>query len=188
MASLSLEGVACARGGRTLFEGLDLSIDAGGAAIVTGPNGAGKSSLLRLIAGLLVPAAGRIACHGRVALASDDLALDRQATLAKALGFWSAIDGGISVAEALTAFDMTHLADVPVRILSAGQRKRAALARTLASGADIWLLDEPGNGLDVASLERLGEAIVAHRGKGGIVLAPSHQPLDLPGAVPIALG
>lgn len=175
------------RGGRTLFEGLNLTLDAGGGAIVAGPNGAGKSSLLRLIAGLLSPTSGSISFEGRIALANDDLALDRQATLARALAFWASLDGG-NVSDALTAFDMAHLAEVPVRILSTGQRKRAVLARTLASGADIWLLDEPGNGLDAASLTRLGEAMAAHRGKGGIVVAASHQPLDLPGAITVALG
>lgn len=186
--SLRLESVACVRGGRTLFEDLSLALNAGDAAIVKGPNGAGKSSLLRLIAGLLVPSEGRVLCEGAVALANDDLALDRQTPLAKALGFWSAIDNGPSVVQSLAAFDIAHLTDVPVRILSTGQRKRAVLARTLASAADIWLLDEPGNGLDAASLGRLGEAMAANRAKGGIIVAASHQPLDLPDAVTVVLG
>ena len=141
-----------------------------------------------MIAGLLVPAAGSVSCDGRIALANDDLALDRQATLAKALQFWSDLDHGQAVAQALTAFDMAHLADVPVRMLSTGQRKRAVLARTLASGANIWLFDEPGNGLDTTSLARLSEAMATHRANGGIIIAASHQPLDLPGAITVALG
>jgi heme exporter protein A len=186
-ASLRIEALACARGGRTLFEGLDLDLAAGGAALVTGPNGAGKSSLLRVIAGLLTPAAGRVEAQGGLALADEGLALDRDRPLARALGFWAALDGGDAGA-ALAAVGMAHLAQVPVRILSTGQRKRAVLARTIASGAGLWLLDEPANGLDAAALDGLAAAMAAHRAKGGIVVAASHQPLDLPGAVEVVVG
>jgi heme exporter protein A len=186
-AALRIEALACARGGRTLFEGIDLSLAAGGAVLVTGPNGAGKSSLLRVIAGLLDPAAGRVQVTGGLALADEGLALDRDRPLAQALGFWAALDGGDAGA-ALAAVGMAHLAEVPVRILSTGQRKRAVLARTIASGAEIWLLDEPANGLDAVSLDALTAAMAAHRAKGGIVVAASHQPLGLPGAVEVRLG
>jgi heme exporter protein A len=187
---LKLDGIACARGGRTLFEGLNLSLGAGDAALVSGPNGIGKSSLLRLIAGLLEPAAGVLSVEGAIALASEELALDRMQTLSRALGFWARLDGrsDTDVGAALASFGIDHLADVPVRIFSTGQRKRAILARTLASGADIWLLDEPGNGLDSASLDRLNAAMAAHRAAGGIIIAASHQPLDLPGAQLVELG
>ena len=169
-----------------LFKGLSLTLQGGDAAYVTGPNGVGKSSLLRLIAGLLDPFAGSVALSGRVALADQELALDARLPLAKALGFWAGLDGG-TVEPALAAVALGHLAAVPVRILSTGQRKRAVLARTMASGADIWLLDEPGNGLDTASLGRLNAVMAAHRAKGGIIIAASHQPLDLPGAVGVAI-
>lgn len=187
---LTLDGVACVRGDRTLFEGLSLSLGAGEAAFVSGPNGIGKSSLLRLIAGLLEPAAGVLTVEGCLALASEELALDRMQTLSRALGFWAKLDGRseADVQTALGAFGIKHLADVPVRIFSTGQRKRAILARTMASGADIWLLDEPGNGLDTASLDRLNTAMAAHRAAGGIVVAASHQPLDLPGAQAVVIG
>lgn len=170
-----------------LFKGVSLELQAGGAALVSGPNGVGKSSLLRLIAGLLAPFAGRVTANGRIALADEALALDTRLPLAAALGFWSRIDRGRAVGEALEPMGIAHLAEVPVRILSTGQRKRAVLARTLAAGADIWLLDEPGNGLDIASLSRLAAAMAAHRAKGGIVVAASHQPLDLPGAEGLVL-
>jgi heme exporter protein A len=186
-ASLALEGLACVRGGRMLFSGVSLEVAAGGAAMIIGPNGVGKSSLLRLCAGLLAPFAGSVAAEGRIALADEALALDTRQPLGQALGFWSGIDGGISVADALDAMGIAHLAEVPVRILSTGQRKRAVIARTLASGAAIWLLDEPGNGLDIVSLDRLAMAMAAHRARGGIVIAASHQPLDLPGAQTLAL-
>ncbi len=173
-----------------LFEGLSLSLNAGDAALVTGPNGVGKSSLMRLLAGLLSPADGELHVEGRIALADESLALDRQETVKQALGFWARLDGRSNedTSAALKAVGMDHLAEVPVRILSTGQRKRAILARTLASSADIWLLDEPGNGLDTASLERLSEAMAAHRIAGGIIIAASHQPLDLLNAQKVVLG
>ena len=170
-----------------LFKGVSLQIESGGAALVTGPNGVGKSSLLRLIAGLLAPYAGHVSATGRIALADEALALDTRLGLANALGFWARIDRGMGVEEALDAMGIAHLSQVPVRILSTGQRKRAVLARALAAGADIWLLDEPGNGLDTASLKRLAAAMAAHRAKGGVIVAASHQPLDLPGAQTLAL-
>lgn len=175
---LSFDGVTCQRGGRTLFEGLSFVLKAGDAAVVTGPNGVGKSSLLRLACGLLDAASGSIEREGAVALADETLALDRQSPLADALQFWATIDGG-SVQNALIAVSLSHLAQVPVRMLSAGQRKRAILARVIASGADIWLLDEPGNGLDTASIKRLETVMADHRVRGGIILAASHQPLGL---------
>lgn len=185
-ARLSFEHVACMRGGRLLFEGLSFALGPGGAAIVTGPNGAGKSSLLRLAAGLLHAAAGRIEALGGIALADEGLALDRKLPLGRALGFWAGLDDG-DAASGLRAMDLAHLAEVPVRMLSTGQRKRATLARVIASGTHIWLLDEPANGLDSASLGRLGDAMAAHRTRGGVILAASHQPLALSGAQTIAL-
>ena len=107
-----------------------------------------------------------------LALADDHLALDQELPLAKALRFW-----GGAVAEAMAALGLTALADVPVRLLSAGQAKRAALARAAASGARLWLLDEPANALDSASLEQLAKLVEGHRSAGGAVLAASHMPL-----------
>ena len=129
--ALILEGVACLRGDRLLFEELGLSLGAGEAALVTGPNGVGKSSLLRMIAGLLRPEAGRIDVRGKVALAAEQAALDEDQPLAKALAFWARLDSSDRVAHAMTAMAIDHLAQVPVRMLSTGQRKRAVLAKTL---------------------------------------------------------
>jgi heme exporter protein A len=168
---LSFEDVACRRGGRLLFEGLDLRLDAGEALQVVGPNGSGKSSLIRLAAGLLRAERGRI--HAApLALADDNLALDSERTLWAALRFW-----GGEVDPALVALGLEDLAPVPVRLLSAGQGKRAALARVVASNARLWLLDEPANALDSASIELLAAAITAHRAAGGGVVAASHLPL-----------
>ena len=185
-----LERAACRRGGRMLFEDFSLSLGRGDAALLRGPNGIGKSSLLRLAAGLLEPAAGSVTREGRVALADEALALDLRQPLGKALSFWARIDGAsrLAVNDALGAMGIGHLAKVPVRMLSTGQRKRATLARAIASGADIWLLDEPGNGLDKDALTLLDAAMAVHRVKGGIVLAASHQPLGLADARIITLG
>jgi len=178
---LALEGVACLRGGRLLFEGLDLALAPGEAALVLGPNGAGKSSLIRLAAGLLRAAAGRVERAG-AALADEHPALDERQPLGRALAFW--VD---DAAPGIEAMGLAHLEAVPVRMLSTGQRKRAALARVIASGAPLWLLDEPGNGLDTDGLARLEAAMAAHRAGGGAILAASHQPLALPGAQEVTL-
>lgn len=185
MSLLRLDTVACRRGGRLLFEGLSLTLAPGEAAVATGPNGVGKSSLLRLVAGLLEPAAGSVEA-GEVALADDRLALDERRRLGAALSFWAGLDGG-EAGPAMAAMGVGHLADAPVRILSTGQRKRAALARVIASGASLWLLDEPANGLDGEGLELLAAAMTAHRAAGGAILAATHQPLGLADAKTVAL-
>jgi heme exporter protein A len=178
-----LDRVACVRGGRLLFKGFSLTLAAGEAALVTGPNGVGKSSLIRIAAGLLAPAAGRVEANGSRALLAEAAALDAERTLTKAVGFWAALDGGRErVPEALDAVGLGALAEVPVRMLSTGQRRRAALARVVAGGADIWLLDEPVNGLDAASTGLLEGLVACHRDRGGIVLVASHIPVALPDA------
>src|SRR3982750_4517915 len=167
-ALLQLSNVALERGGRLLFEGMTLELGAGEALHVAGPNGSGKSSLIRLAAGLLRAKAGRVK-RASAALADDSLALDRELPLGRALAFW-----GGQVDSAMEALGIAHLAQVPVRLLSSGQLKRATLARVAASDAPLWLLDEPLNGLDAASVERLAQLLRNHRGSGGTVVAASH--------------
>ena len=188
-ALLELRDIACFRGGRLLFEGLRLALGPGEAAVAIGPNGAGKSSLLRIAAGLLRPAAGTVARGGRVALDTEAAALDRDVSLARALVFWATLDGGggHAMRAGLEALDLAPLAEVPVRLLSTGQRRRAGLARVVASRAPIWLLDEPANGLDSAALGRLTAAMAAHRASGGAILAASHTPLGLDDARTVTL-
>lgn len=169
---LTIEKAVLVRGGRSLFDNLSLTLGASEAIHVTGPNGCGKSSLLRMVAGLLAPSTGRIE-RAAVALADEGLALDRELALGRALLFW----GGPKLGKAMAAFELDRLSEVPVRLLSTGQAKRARLARVMASDARLWLLDEPLNGLDRDGVVRLDAAIAEHRASGGAVLAASHVPL-----------
>jgi len=168
---LRFEGVALRRGGRLLFEGLDLELGAGEALHVAGPNGSGKSSLIRLAAGLLRAEQGQVE-RSQLAVGVEALPLGREVTLKRSLNFWR---GDVDVA--MERLGLSHLAQVPVRLLSSGQQKRASLSRVAASGAPLWLLDEPLNALDADGAERLGRLIADHRASGGAVLAASHQPL-----------
>ena len=184
MTTLRLERVAGARGSRTLFEDVSFSLGPGDAALVTGPNGVGKSTLVRIAAGLLTAAAGMVTRTGDVALLTEAHALDPERRLRDALAFWV----GNRADAALDALGLGVLAQAPVRVLSTGQRRRAALARVLASDAPIWLLDEPANGLDAAGVELLGMLIAGHRAAGGVALVATHLPIMMIDAQDIALG
>lgn len=189
MTALVLDGVTCTRGTRCLFADLSLALAAGDAALVTGANGVGKSSLIRIAAGLLAPAAGRVVCDGAMALLAEAPALDPEQPLAAALGFWARIDGTLpALPAAMQALDIAALAALPVRLLSTGQRRRAGLARVVAAAAPIWLLDEPANGLDADGVRLLDTLIADHRAAGGIALVATHLPIALPGARLVALG
>ena len=168
---LHFEDVALRRGGRLLFERLDFLLARGELFQVAGPNGSGKSSLIRLAAGLLLADRGRVD-RSAVALANDQLALDRELPLRSALRFWTRFPD-----PALEALGIADLADVPVRLLSSGQSRRAMLARVVASEAPLWLLDEPLNGLDAEGSTRLADLMARHLERGGGILAASHQPL-----------
>ncbi|MCW1381264.1 heme ABC exporter ATP-binding protein CcmA [Novosphingobium sp. KCTC 2891] len=173
---LAAYDIACRRGDRVLFRGLSFELNPGEALHLSGPNGIGKSSLIRILCGLLRPAWGHVEHEGEMALSDERLALDLHRPLGEALAFWTRIDqAGGSRAD----FGLEDLLDVPVGYLSTGQRKRAALARLAASGARIWLLDEPLNGLDAHWGAAAQAAIEAHRAMGGIAVVASHQPLGL---------
>ncbi|MGB5076696.1 MAG: heme ABC exporter ATP-binding protein CcmA [Sphingorhabdus sp.] len=177
MPLLRLENVSVIRGNRIVLNGISLDAGPGDIIWIRGANGCGKSTLLRLIAGLLSKASGSMLVEGRLALADENLALDTNLSVESALRFWADIDDATPAARAyaLHAVDLAPLADVPIRLLSTGQRKRASLARLLTSNAQIWLLDEPYNGLDSASTERLDQALLAHISAGGMALVAAHQ-------------
>ncbi len=177
---LSAHDLACRRGDMLLFRGVTLDLAAGDTLRLTGPNGTGKSSLIRIMAGLMRPFAGTVTRSGTVGLLDERPALDELAPLGRALDFWAKVDRAATSAS--DRLGIAELADVPVRYLSTGQRKRAALARLIGQQAPIWLLDEPLNGLD-SDATALVEALVAeHCAAGGIAIVASHQNFNLGGA------
>ncbi len=197
--TLQAIGLAVMRADRLVLDGLDLSLTSGQALLLTGENGAGKSTLLRTLAGLCPLAAGRLLWNGadllddpaahaaRVAYLGHQDALKPGLTVAENLRLAASLSGR-TIAPALEAFALRPLADLPARLLSAGQKRRAALARVLLGAAPLWLLDEPSLGLDDASLDRLGTVLARHRDAGGLVIATTHVGLPLPGAVTLRLG
>ncbi len=192
--------LACRRSERLVFTGLDFAVEAGGALLLTGPNGSGKSSLLRVLAGLIKPYIGRLE-HNGTPLSDDPVrhreliaclghqdAIKPMLTVAESIQFWAGMRGQTGRTEAaLAAMDLTALGDLAGRFLSSGQRRRTALARVIASGAAIWLLDEPTVGLDTRSITGLESALAEHRASGGIVIAATHAPIALPEAVTLDL-
>jgi heme exporter protein A len=189
-------GLAALRGERVVFAGLGFAVAKGGALLLKGPNGSGKSTLLRLVAGLGRAEAGQVFWNDEDTLA-DRVAHARRVAY---LGHMDAIKPGLTAAEnlafdgdaaavanALAAMALTRLAELPARMLSAGQQRRLALARLPLARAPIWLLDEPTLGLDAASVARLGTLLAAHRADGGVVLAATHLPLPLPDAEELRL-
>lgn len=174
---LTVHDLACRRGDRLLFRGISFEIEAGRALHVRGANGTGKSSLLRILAGLLRPFAGTVERTGPVALLDGRLPLDEHLPLAQALAFWERVDGAN---EALDPA-LNSLFDVPVRFLSTGQRKRAAIAQSYPRPGGVWLLDEPLNGLDARAAAKLQAQVAGYCEAGGIAVVASHQPFELPG-------
>jgi heme exporter protein A len=195
---LTAEDVAVFRGERLVFRDFSFTVARGGALVLAGPNGSGKSTLLRLLAGLVRPAAGLVlwdgadafadlAGHGsRVAYLGHQDAVKPGLTVAENLRFAAAISGR-SIVAALEAVGLESLADLPARMLSAGQKRRLALSRLVLSAAPLWLLDEPTLGLDTRSIERLGRLLAAHRDDGGMVVTATHVPLPLPDAATLRL-
>lgn len=197
--ALQAQGLAAFRGERLVLREVSFRIEDGRALLLTGPNGSGKSTLLRLIAGLKRPDAGTLlwdgadifddpVSHGRrVAYIGHQDAVKSVLTVAENLRLAARIGGG-RVGDALAAMGLEPLADLPARMLSAGQRRRLALARLPLSQARLWLLDEPTLGLDAASVDRFGTLLSAHRARGGMAVAATHITLPLPDAAELRLG
>jgi heme exporter protein A len=203
---LTVTDLACRRGDRQIFADLSFIVEPGELVTITGRNGAGKSSLLAILAGRLRPAAGRIAIEPddgepvaeRMHLVAHRDGLKTALTARENLDVLAALlrgpagEGAWSEAaspeEALGQLGMVRALDLPVGYLSAGQRRRVALARLFVAPRPIWLLDEPTSALDVASQARLAELIVAHTGRGGSVIAATHLPLGVEGAREVRIG
>ena len=199
MIRLSAQDLGCIRGGRAVFEGVNFAVAGGEALAVTGRNGAGKTTLLRLIAGLLEPARGRVELAGGV----PDATLPEQAhylghrdalkpalSVQENLAFWHAFLGdpdAPAANAALAAVGLDGLAGLPAAYLSAGQRRRLAIARLIAAPRPIWLLDEPTAALDTASQARLAELMRSHLAGGGLIVAATHGPLGLDGVKELRL-
>lgn len=185
--ALSAHDLACRRGERLLFRRLSFALEAGAACHVTGANGAGKTTLIRALAGLTTPYAGEVRRSGAVALLEERTGLDPDLPLGRALAFWFGLDGAGDAPAVMERLRLNALAEVPVRYLSTGQKKRAALARLLGQKAAIWLLDEPLSGLDTASQALVSTLVQDHCAQRGIALIASHQPLDVPGMTSFAI-
>ncbi|MGY3147524.1 heme exporter protein A [Bradyrhizobium sp. USDA 3397] len=187
---LSGHGLRCVRGGREVFAGLDFAAGSGEAVAVMGRNGSGKTSLLRLIAGLLVPAGGTITLKGgdgELTLAEQCHYLGHRDALKPALSvaenltFWADFLGGerFDAAESLAKVGLDHATHLPAGFLSAGQRRRLSLARLLTVRRPVWLLDEPTNALDVAGQDMFAGLMREHLAAGGMILAATHAPLGI---------
>lgn len=186
---LIADNLACRRGERLLFRRLSFALEAGAACHVTGANGAGKTTLIRAVAGLTTPYSGEVRRTGALALLDERSGLDPDLPLGKALAFWAQIDGMgfLALESCCDRLGLNNLLEVPVRYLSTGQKKRAALARVLIQSADVWLLDEPLSGLDTASQDLVSTLVREHCAGGGIALIASHQTLDVPGMTSFAI-
>ena len=193
--------MACIRGERPVFSGVSFRLERGSALALVGPNGAGKSSLLRILAGFLKPAGGTLewdgapvdedwgAHRGRLHYVGHLDAVKPTLTAAENLDGWARFRGAARAApDALAALGIADLADVPGRYLSAGQKRRLALARVLATPAPLWLLDEPTVTLDADAAARVDAMIAAHRAGGGMAIVATHGEIALDGARRLDLG
>ena len=177
---LTISDLAVARGGIPVLEGLSFALAPGRALILRGPNGIGKTTLLRTIAGLQPPLAGRIGLDREaMTYAAHADGLKSTLSVEENLMFWAAVFGTDRVAEALAGFALEPLRGRPAGALSAGQKRRLGLARLIVTGRPVWVLDEPTVSLDVAAVAMFGAAIRAHLAQGGMALIATHIDLGL---------
>ncbi|HEY0819708.1 MAG TPA: cytochrome c biogenesis heme-transporting ATPase CcmA [Rhizobacter sp.] len=189
---LAAAGLACRRGDRVLFKGLELSVRRGEVVWLRGANGRGKTSLLRLLAGLSSPEAGEIRRGGELLYVAHANALKEDLTVLESLRFLARLHGrdvdDAALGEALRRFGMAARRHAPVRTLSQGQRRRVALSRlALANPPAVWVLDEPFDALDVDGIAVLNDVITQHVQGGGAVVLTSHQALTLTEPRPVVL-
>jgi heme exporter protein A len=193
-------GLACRRGEKLIFRRLDFTLRQGGALVLIGPNGSGKSSLLRLMAGLTPCETGVLAWgdtdiredpgahRSRLHFIGHSDALKPVLSAGESLAFWAKMRGtGAAIEPALARFGLANAVNLPCRYLSAGQKRRLALARLVAAPAALWLLDEPLTSLDTEAAAQLLAAIDEHRAQGGRVVLSTHAPIDLDGATRLSL-
>ena len=206
MEEFTGQNLVCVRAERVVFANLSFALTDGGAIRLSGANGSGKSSLLRVMARLLPVAAGSLAWNGasldkdpdahdaRLAYVGHQDAIKPLLTVAENVAFWARLGGGgpggpaAAASRGLAAMGLEGMADIPCRLLSAGQRRRLALARLFAAPGKLWLLDEPTVGLDAASVAALEAGLAAHREEGGMVVLATHVGLALPDADELELG
>ncbi|ODT80994.1 MAG: heme ABC exporter, ATP-binding protein CcmA [Pelagibacterium sp. SCN 64-44] len=194
--TLSAQDLVCGRGGMALGPPLSFSLSSGQCLFLRGPNGAGKTTLLLTLAGLIAPLSGHFSILGAAEEAGRLLhhcghrnAIKPRLTVAENLQFWASINpsGGLDPARALAETGLARLADLDAGYLSAGQSRRLALARLLVSHRPIWLLDEPTAALDSQGHGLVASLIERHLGMGGLVLAATHDPIDLENAATLTL-
>ena len=186
---LSVRDLACARGGLPLLEGVSFSLVPGQALVLRGPNGCGKTTLLRSIAGLQPVLAGQIeTAPEAIAYAAHADGIKATLSVAENLQFWAAIFGTSGIDAALDQMNLRRLRDRAAQHLSAGQKRRLALARLLVTARPVWVLDEPTVSLDAASVALFAAVVRGHLADGGVALMATHIDLGLPEADILDLG